>query len=61
MSGYKYSQIALQRERQQKLDLLEQLAETEQEAQGLQQEMTRMLAELSPGLRASFAAPIAQA
>lgn len=61
MSGYKYSQIRLEEQRQQKLKLLERVAEAQHQIAGVQQELQGLLAGLSPGFKSSFAAEVARA
>jgi hypothetical protein len=61
MSGRKCSEFRLQRERKEKLRLLQSLGNLHTEVQGLQERLTTMLNNASEGLRTTFAEDIQQA
>ncbi|MCP4696776.1 MAG: hypothetical protein GY862_07995 [Gammaproteobacteria bacterium] len=58
MSGVKYSEIQLQRERQEKLDAIRRLESLNAEMQAVSAQVTERVEKLSPGLRETFAAEV---
>ena len=59
MSGEKYTEIQLQRERQEKLSLLQTLQSLQSESAALQQQLADQINSMSEGLRATFNAEVA--
>lgn len=59
MSGQKYTEVQLQRERQEKLDLLQTLQSLQVECTALQKQLADQINGLSEGLRSTFNAEVA--
>lgn len=58
MSGEKYTEVQLQRERQEKLDLLQSLQSLQAESAALQKQLAGQINAMSEGLRATFNAEV---
>ncbi len=59
MSGEKYTQVRLQRERQEKLNLLQSLQSLQSESAALQKQWTDQINGMSEGLRSTFDTEVA--
>lgn len=59
MSGEKYTEVQLQRERQEKLDLLQSLQSLQAECTALQKQLANQINGMSEGLRTTFNAEVA--
>ena len=59
MSGEKYTEIKLQRERQEKLSLLQSLQSLQSESAALQKQLADQVNGMSEGLRSTFTAEVA--
>jgi len=59
MSGEKYTEIRLRRERQEKLNLLQSLQSLQSESAALQKQLTDQIDGMSEGLRSTFNAEVA--
>jgi len=59
MSGEKYTQVRLQRKRQEKLNLLQSLQSLQSESAALQKQLTDQINGMSEGLRSTFTAEVA--